>query len=423
MITKYILSFFISLTIIANVVHSQEVLLGQKCPIVNLNNVINYPNRRVSLAEFRGKVLILDFWATWCRACISSFPKLDSLQQQYKAQVQILLVTTESEKEVKGVFSRFESLKGIRLPSVVLDSILNKLFPNKLLPHYVWIDKDGTVRAITSSEHLTKENITSLLAGKFNGLPYKKDNLTYDFRLPILVNDYNNSSRTDYLINSYFSGFKAGIRTVNFIDKDDSGYISSICITNAPITRLYKAAYEKALGFNDSRVILNFSDSARYKNNLYAQENAFCYDLRVNEHRSSQFVFEYFRNQLDLFLGLKSHTDRRAVNCLVLKKIHDVPDLYSKGGTPEFEINKGQMEISVRNLAWWAFIDNLNMVSLIPPYQIIDETGIEEGKKVNLMMSIDFSSLQKIQKSLARFGLTIANELRMVDVIVLESVK
>jgi thiol-disulfide isomerase/thioredoxin len=35
------------------------------------------------LIYFNGKLMILDFWATWCGACISKFPKLDSLQKKY----------------------------------------------------------------------------------------------------------------------------------------------------------------------------------------------------------------------------------------------------------------------------------------------------------------------------------------------------
>jgi len=40
-------------------------------------------NKRASLLDYRGKVLVLDFYATWCEPCRQSIPRLNGLQQQY----------------------------------------------------------------------------------------------------------------------------------------------------------------------------------------------------------------------------------------------------------------------------------------------------------------------------------------------------
>ncbi len=59
--------------------------------------------RTVSLSDFRGKVVILDFWATWCPPCRREIPDLISLQSQYKGEgLQIVGVALDEPDKVKG---------------------------------------------------------------------------------------------------------------------------------------------------------------------------------------------------------------------------------------------------------------------------------------------------------------------------------
>lgn len=55
---------------------SQEIKIGQKCPEVFLKNIINYDRNEIRLSDFRGKLVILDFWSTSCSACIQAFSKI-----------------------------------------------------------------------------------------------------------------------------------------------------------------------------------------------------------------------------------------------------------------------------------------------------------------------------------------------------------
>src|SRR6476661_3125665 len=120
--------------------------IGDTIPDITLSNIINYQTQSANLSSFKCKLLILDFWATWCTSCLKHFPKMDSLQQQYPGQVQVLLVnaktTGDNEKKIKIFFERRKAPNGrpYALASVIEDSLLTQLFPHKLLPHYVWLD-------------------------------------------------------------------------------------------------------------------------------------------------------------------------------------------------------------------------------------------------------------------------------------------
>ncbi len=112
-----------------------------------------------TLAAYKSKLLILDFWATWCGSCIKKFSLLDSLQQNH-SEVKVMLVNTLSTKDTLEKVRVTMTEYGRNLQTVVSDAFITKLFPQAQLPLYVWIAQ-GQVRAITGGEFLTKENVAS----------------------------------------------------------------------------------------------------------------------------------------------------------------------------------------------------------------------------------------------------------------------
>jgi thiol-disulfide isomerase/thioredoxin len=115
------------------------------------------------LDAYRGRLLILDFWATWCAPCRAMIPRTDSLNQAFERQLLILPVTYETEKLAGPVLYRLHR-KGMAFPEVFRDTVLRKLFPHVSLPHYVWIDPNGVVRAITEAPVITAANIRLALS-------------------------------------------------------------------------------------------------------------------------------------------------------------------------------------------------------------------------------------------------------------------
>src|SRR5688572_9535860 len=57
-----------------------------------LTNIRYFSKKEASLADFKGKWLIVDFWTRWCPACIASFPKVDELKKKFEGKVQFILV-------------------------------------------------------------------------------------------------------------------------------------------------------------------------------------------------------------------------------------------------------------------------------------------------------------------------------------------
>lgn len=117
-----------------------------------------------NLSPYKGKVLVLDFWSSWCGSCLKKWPMLDSVQKQYGNEIKILLVNeSRNGDDLAKVRLKFEQNPSIKLESIYADRLLGAAFPHQLLPHYVWISERGTVLAITGADFMQLPIIEQLL--------------------------------------------------------------------------------------------------------------------------------------------------------------------------------------------------------------------------------------------------------------------
>lgn len=142
---------------------------GDRLPDIVFKQVLNYTNSTASLSTFQQnhrKMIILDFWNTTCIPCIKSFKKLDSLQQVYKNELQILLVTPEDSNTVKATISRWEKANNrkLQIPVITGDTLLQQYIHKQYNPHYVWIAPDNVLMAQTSSSFIIPEILEACLS-------------------------------------------------------------------------------------------------------------------------------------------------------------------------------------------------------------------------------------------------------------------
>lgn len=137
--------------------------------------VINHPEGKetITLNDYRGKLIILDFWGPTCSYCISAFPKLDSLQSVFGEHLQIVLTTTRAREKIVEFHQR-KPIPG-QLFSVTGDSVLAKFFTHRSLPHYAWICPKGRFMATTNNSSVTPGNIRTVLNGATLRTVHKND--------------------------------------------------------------------------------------------------------------------------------------------------------------------------------------------------------------------------------------------------------
>ena len=121
---------------------------------------------RVSLAQYRGKVVLLNFWATWCAPCLVEMPRFVEWQKQYAAQgFQVLGVSIDDSP---APAARTAEKLRLDYPVVMGDATLAEQYGGVLgVPVTFLIDRRGIVRARIDGESDTRameRAIRSLLA-------------------------------------------------------------------------------------------------------------------------------------------------------------------------------------------------------------------------------------------------------------------
>ena len=138
------------------------------------------PGQATSLASLKGKVVLLDFWATWCGPCFEAFPHLADWSRDYADQGFVILGLTRYYGQTEGVahpeeiesLTRFREKQKLPYDFVVFDDQRTQMdYAATALPTAVIIDRKGKIRYIESGTSTTRledmrQVILKLLAEK-----------------------------------------------------------------------------------------------------------------------------------------------------------------------------------------------------------------------------------------------------------------
>ena len=144
--------------------------IGDVPPPLTLTKMIQgSPATEISWDKLKGKVVVLEFWATWCSPCIKAIPHLNDLVEQFKNKpVVFISVTSENEEAVRLFLKNHPMRTWVGLDDY---EVLNKAFHVEGIPHAVIVDAGGHIAAITHPADIKPENLEEVLAGKKSSLP------------------------------------------------------------------------------------------------------------------------------------------------------------------------------------------------------------------------------------------------------------
>jgi thiol-disulfide isomerase/thioredoxin len=123
--------------------------------------ILNHTSTSSSFQQLKKRLLVVDFFGTWCIPCVKALPKLSALQEKYKNEINILLVSEEAQTKLESFIKKQTNF----LFPVVVDKEKNFItrFQPPSYPYTVIIGKNGKVIAIPSQEEMTEDNIGNWL--------------------------------------------------------------------------------------------------------------------------------------------------------------------------------------------------------------------------------------------------------------------
>jgi len=417
--------------LVQNAGSARAIRIGQQVPDSNIERIIHYAKRSAKLSDFKGKMLILDFWHQYCGSCLETFPKLEALQRKFGDSIVILPVTFQSEGSIKNFLADREEMGlPMRLPSVVEDTMLHQMFPHKGDPHEVWIGPDGRVKAITHSYAVTDSTVRAVLSGRPVNLPEKRQQSGYDRQRPLLVNG-NGGTDSAFIYRSIFTRYNDSIEGTETFSSPPG--VKRVLVVNQQALSMYRTAYSMTpfgrdflagdphfkyiaceVRDRDRLVIPRFT--LEESSQTAIRQNLFTYELIVPSSYSREELLDQMIGDLERFFRLKSGVEERTVNCLALVRVRGRELIKTAGGPPRVIGTKDRFRTVEKNQPMSALVRTLNGCLSTPV--VVDATDYTGGIDFELGRE-DLVDLSTMRSALSKYGLDLVPAQKKIKMLVL----
>lgn len=411
---------------------AQYLKKGDSLPDFYSDQTLNNGGKPIRLSDYKGKLLIIDFWGIKCLGCLLAFPKVDSLQRQFGDKVRFILVNEESMKTTEQFFETRKKIHRPAVPMITGDSLLIKWFDFEGKPFHVWVDETGKITQTIGGYNTTPKTIQQHLQGTdpvINQLTGKKP------RIGALLNN-------DYLSNGIFTSYLG-----HFTDKEDT---SSSTMTNlkryfyknASVEELYQDLYTLETGIRFTYIknltLLKVKNKAKYSHEFstddfdtWSTTNSYTYTIYVPEDREKD-LYKIAIDDIDRYFNCRSSLQQMEINCIVLTAIPGkTGSLKSKGGPPadSFFFSSERIQANTENRSLYnqpftLFAGRLEgKLSGFFRRPFVNETGISGNIDISIPGAVadaDTVNLDDWNKALLAKGLQLRMAKRKQTVLVIE---
>lgn len=126
---------------------SRPVSPGSAAPDLFAVSLPDINGRPVDFGAFQGKVLVLDFFASWCEPCRETAPLIERVYQTYGQQGVVVIGVSLDTPGNQGAVRRFADRHGVRFPVIVDNGRIREVTGVFSVPTTMVIDQSGKIRA------------------------------------------------------------------------------------------------------------------------------------------------------------------------------------------------------------------------------------------------------------------------------------
>lgn len=396
---------------------NKALAIGDTMPDVVMHQLYNYPLKTLRFSAFQKELTIIDFWASWCGACIAAFPKMQALQHSFGDQLQVLLVNASPHDDANKIAAFLKRRKvrtgnELTLPYLVEDSLFSRLFPYKVIPHYVWLDQNRKVLAITDGDAVTEANIAALLAGKQPGLAFKNDALLFDeARDQLILAD--TAAAGSVLYRSVLTTARPGLGQKLMWKVAANEGVTQLRVLNFDLVSLYQSAFSAAFDRSDGRLEVEAGLEPLVARELVnGQRPAYCYELQVPAMDRSA-ALRFLATDLERAFSITALEVVRPTPVLVLTAGKKSRALLTKNGKPETNMDPESIAPFMMNVSLTELTDALQMVLKTT---VLNETAMRHNIDLRFPANFFHFTTSEVIVFLAEQGLLLQQQQRMLPV-------
>jgi len=378
-------------------IYAQSKLnIGDNIPEIQLTNLLNSTTPETSLSNLKGKVIILDFWATWCGPCIPAMKNLIQLQDEFSTDLQVIGIAEDKPERLQRFINNLPSKVWFGLQTKELQA----LFPYRILSHAIIINPKGKVVAITSTDNITKEIIKKVKEGKSISLPFKQENIEFDYQADPFPPENNQNERV------LLKGRIAGVSSFSKGYLNDEMYNGKrLTLINQTIPSMYRYLYKKSY----HRTIFEIDEE---KYSYKDPKNKYCLDVIVKT--SGDEMYARGIQKLKETFEVKAKLEKRTIPVYILTV------------TDEWKLKTLQAKSEKRELMFQGYEfhgkkirihDFANYIENECPVPVVDETNYLEFIDIDFVY--DPQKKDSFKEELAKLGLKLSKADRVMEMLVI----
>lgn len=275
---------------------SESIQLGSLVPDFDINILTKEGTTKKNIKDYRGKVVILEFWATYCGPCFPAMDHLVTLQKKFPTDLEVINVTDEERWKVVNFLKKRPTSMPIAIDA---NKSINQLFYHQLMPHTIIIDPQGYIKAITSPEEVTEEVIYLAKSGAILAVKTKAEFATKtENATAMTVGQVEDKSFYKVAISAQKEGVQPQINK-----KSDFEYE----FINCTVPLMYQVLYQTTRPNPNDRACLEVSEQTKH---LLDEKQQYCLTVKVPESMKHRLGEIGMRNLEDIF-GLKAKNENR----------------------------------------------------------------------------------------------------------------
>jgi thiol-disulfide isomerase/thioredoxin len=145
---------------------TESPLVGQPAPEFSLRTLDGEP---ITVAQFEGRVLVLDFWASWCGPCLQAMPQIHAAVEQFPED-QVALVAVNLQEGAEQIRAALERLELSPTVALDIDGVAAARYQANAIPQTVVIDRRGEVaRLFVGGGSALQENLVAAIEAALEG--------------------------------------------------------------------------------------------------------------------------------------------------------------------------------------------------------------------------------------------------------------